>query len=70
MVPQAEVWKIAEQTQSLEDARARLTEELARREAAVHQKEVEAEQKSGRREALLAQAASQVEQVAALYLLV
>lgn len=63
MLLQAEARKIAEQTQSLEDARAKLTEELARRDAAVQQKEAEAEQESRRREALLARAASQLDQV-------
>ena len=63
MLLQAEARKIAEQTQSLEDARARLTEELARRDATVQQKEAAAEQESQQKEALLARAASQLDQV-------
>ena len=56
---------MAEQIRSLEANRARLTDELARREAAVQQLEADALEEAKRREAALSRSLSQLDQVTA-----
>ena len=60
---QAEAKRLAEQSRGLEDARGRLTEELARREASLQQKEADATQEAKRSEGACSRAHAQLEQV-------